>query len=53
MDPKMVTCVPMCAPKEAHLRPKETLGSQMRLQSRVLGLLSQLQNVFGSTFAML
>ena len=28
-------------------------GSQVRLQNRVLGLLSQLENVFGCTFAML
>ena len=33
--------------------PWEALGSQMNLQRRVLGLLSQLQNVFGCTFAML
>ena len=33
--------------------PWEALGSQMKLQRRVLGLLSQLQNVFGCTFAML
>ena len=33
--------------------PWEALGSQMRLQRTVLGLRSQLQNVFGCTFAML
>ena len=33
--------------------PWEALGSQMKLQRKDLGLLSQLQNVFGCTFAML
>ena len=31
----------------------EALGSQVRLHRRVLGLLSQLEDVFGCTFAML